>query len=136
MTVRRPTIAAALLGAALLVSSCGDGPGDREATAAAGSSSVSTTAALAAGGSPFCQLLAESDGEVEESYLGSAQHRAQLDRLAAAAPDEVRSDVERFRDHVREFVDPAVPGSADMARYPDDVRAAIGRIADYQEQRC
>ena len=128
-------MAAALLGGALLFSACGDGEVDRKATAAAGSSSTTTTAAQTAG-SRFCQLLAEVDGEVEESYLGSAEHRAQLDRLVAAAPDEVRPDVERFRDHVREFVHPSVPGSADMARYPDDVRAAIGRIADYREQRC
>ena len=134
--MRRPTMAAALFGAALLVAACGDGAGDGEATAAAGSSSTTTTAAQTAGASRFCQLLAEGDGEVEESYLGSAEHRAQLDRLVADAPEEMRPDVERFRDHVREFVDPAVPGSADMARYPDDVRAAIGRIADYREQRC
>ena len=134
--MRRSTMAAALLGAALLVGACGDGKVDRGATAAAGSSSTTTGATPTAGDSQFCHLVAEADGEVEESYLGSAQHRAQLDRLVAAAPDDVRPDVARFRDHVREFVDPSVPGSADMARYPDDVRAAIGRIADYREQRC
>lgn len=135
MTVRRPTIAAALLGVALLVAACGDGEEDGEATAAAGSSST-TAGATPPAPSRFCQLLADADGEVEESYLGSARHRAQLDEFAGAAPDEVRPQVERVRDHVREFVDPAVPGSADMERYPDDVRTAIGRIADYRERRC
>lgn len=133
--MRRSTIAPALLGVALLVAACGSDERNGEATAAAKSSS--TTAAAASGaGSRFCGLLAETDGEVEESYLGSAEHRAELDRLASAAPDEVRADVERFRNHVKEFVNPAVPGSADIERYPSDVRAAIGRIADYREQRC
>lgn len=132
---RRFTITAAVLGAALFVAACGGGEAESESTAAAGRSST-TTSAQTTGGSRFCQLLAETDGEVEEPYLGSTKHRAHLDGLVAAAPDEVRLDVERFRDHVREFVDPAVPGSADIERYPDDVRAAVGRIANYRTQRC
>lgn len=133
--VRRPTITAAMISVALLVAACAGGEADGESAASTVSPSA-TTAAPPAGASRFCQLLAETDGEVKESWVGSAEHRSQLDGLAAAAPDDVRPDVERFRDHVREFVDPGLPGSADAARYPDDVRAAVGRIAEYRSQRC
>ena len=81
-------------------------------------------------------LLAEADGEVEESYLGSADHLARLDGLVAAAPDDVRPDVERFRDHVRTSVSPSAPGSADIDRYPEPVVAAIDRIEQHRADRC
>lgn len=139
---RRATLRAALratvaLGLVLLAVACGRSEEGEEQAAAGDAPSTSTTSAPpAADRGAFCELLVDTAGEVDESYLGSAEHRAQLDGLVAAAPDEVRPDVDRFRDHVREFVDPAVPGSADMERYPGDVQAAVGRIAEYRAQRC
>ena len=134
--LRRSRAAAALLGAALLVAACGEDDPGGGGTAAPDAAPTSTTTSTAAGESRFCALLAETTGEVEESYLGSPEHRAQIDQLAAAAPDEVRPDVERYRDHVHELVDPAIPGSADFERYPADVKAAVGRITAFQQQRC
>lgn len=138
--IRRSRAAAALLGAALIVAACSaddpDGDGTPASDAAPASTTTSTATSTSAGESRFCALLAETTGEVEESYLGSPQHRAQIEQLAAAAPDEVRPDVERFSDHVHEFVDPAIPGSADVERYPADVKAAVGRITAFQQQRC
>lgn len=136
-TLRAALRAAVAVGLVLVGVACGGSEeGDEQAAAGAAPSTSTTSAAPPADRSAFCELLADTAGEVDESYLGSAEHRVQIDRLAAAAPDEVRPDVERFRDHVREFVDPDVPGSADMERYPDDVRTALGRIAEYQAQRC
>ncbi|HVM03367.1 MAG TPA: hypothetical protein VM263_11915 [Acidimicrobiales bacterium] len=117
---------------ALLAAGCGDGQADGEQ---AGPTAAPTSTTTAAGGR-FCAVLAATDGEVEESYLGSPEHLAELDRMVAAAPVDVRPDVEAFRDHVVELVDPAVPGSADMARYPEPVRTAIGRIQAYRDAHC
>jgi len=136
-TLRAALRAAVAVGLVLVGVACGGSEEADDQAAAGGAPSTSTTsAAPPADRSAFCELLADTSGEVDESYLGSAEHRVQLDRLVAAAPDEVRPDVERFRDHVREFVNPAVPGSADMERYPDDVQAAVGRIAEYRAQQC
>ena len=135
-TLRVALRAAVAVGLVLVGVACGGSEEGDEQAAAGGAPSTSTTSSAPADRSAFCELLAETSGEVDESYLGSAEHRAHLDRLVGAAPDEVRPEVERFRDHVREFVDPAVPGSADIGRYPDDVRTAVGRIAEYRAQRC
>ncbi|MFP5375515.1 MAG: hypothetical protein ACLGIO_01870, partial [Acidimicrobiia bacterium] len=129
----RRTVAAAVVGMALLAAGCGDGQAGGEQ---AGPTAAPTSTTTAAGSGRFCAVLAATDGEVEESYLGSPEHLAELDRMVAAAPDDVRPDVEAFRDHVVELVDPAVPGSADMARYPEPVRAAIGRIQAYRDAHC
>lgn len=125
----RRALAGAVVGMALLAAGCGDGQ-------AGGEQAAPTSTTTAAGDSGFCALLAATDGEVEESYLGSPEHVADLDRMVAAAPADVRPDVKAFRDHVVELVDPAVPGSADIARYPEPARAAIGRIQAYRDAHC
>jgi hypothetical protein len=130
---RRAALRATLLGAALLGAACGS---EDDGTAAATGSSTTATTASTAGQTRFCELLAEADGEVEESYLGSADHRAQLDGLVAAAPEDVRPDLELFRDHVRTSVSASAPGSADIANYPDPVVAAIERVQQHRADRC
>ena len=132
---RRAVLRTALLGLAVLAAGCGnadDGDGD----AAAAASTSATSQAGATGHERFCELLAEADGEVEESYLGSADHLARLDGMVAAAPGDVRPDVELFRDHVRRSVSPSAPGSADIDRYPEPVVAAIDRIQQHRADRC
>lgn len=51
----------------------GSGEGDEQASAG-GDPSTSTTSSAPGDRSAFCALLAETSGEVEESYLGSAEH--------------------------------------------------------------
>lgn len=126
---------AALVGVAVLAAACGSAD-DGDGGGAAAASTSTTSQGAAAGQDRFCVLLAEADGEVEESYLGSADHLARLDGLVAAAPDDVRPDVERFRDHVRTSVSPSIPGSADIDRYPEPVVAAIDRIKQHRADRC
>lgn len=130
---RRTVLRAALLGLTLLAAACGSGD---DVDTAGAASTTTTTRAAAAGEAGFCELLAETDGQVEESYLGSAEHLAHLDDLAAAAPDDVRPDVELFRDHVRTSVSPDTPGSADIERYPGPVVAAVDRIQQHRADRC
>ena len=130
---RRAVLRTALLGLAVLAAACGnadDGDG------AAAASTSATSQAATTGQDRFCELLAGADGEVEESYLGSADHLARLDGMVAAAPDDVRPDVELFRDHVRSSVSPSAPGSADIDRYPEPVVAAVDRIQQHRADRC
>ena len=130
---RRTVLGAALLGLAIVTAACGR---EDDGETAAALSSSTTAKAPATVEARFCELLAESDGEVEETYLGSADHLALLDGLVASAPDGVRPDVELFRDHVRTSVSPSTPGSADIERYPAPVVAAIDRIQRHRADRC
>lgn len=129
----RTALRGALLGVVLLAAACGEDGG--EGPQATGTT-VTTAPAAGSGQDRFCDLLAQTDGEVAESYLGSAEHLVALDGLVAAAPAGVLPDVEAYRDHVRTSVRPADPGSADVAGWPAPVNAAIGRIQEHRSAHC
>lgn len=92
--------------------------------------------AAAAGVPPVCAVLADLRGERPPSYVGSAAHRADLARLAAAAPPELVDDVGTFRRHVEQAVTPDDPATQDVAGWPGPVTRAVQRIQAYEASRC
>ncbi|MGH9154819.1 MAG: hypothetical protein ACRD1K_02955, partial [Acidimicrobiales bacterium] len=84
----------------------------------------------------YCGVVDALSGERPDSYEGSDEHLADIDRLLAAAPPQVVADLRIYRDYVADHVDPAVPASHETGNWPPAVRATIGRIVDADARLC
>ena len=85
----------------------------------------------------FCAELALLDGERPESYVGSDEHISDVERLLAASPPEIQSEVERFRDFLASgAVSADAPDSNLHDNWPTEVQAAVTAIADYRAGNC
>ena len=101
--------------------------------------SNSTPATIARGGdlAAFCAQLATNDTDKPESYVGSAEHLAEVTRLAGNAPDAIRPQVEAYQTFLASgAVDPAKPGSSLTESWPPAVQNVIGEIQSYQSANC
>ena len=87
---------------------------------------------------PFCEEYAGLQGEVPESYVGSAEHLADVERLLAVAPDSVSAELVIFRDYLSSGVidSAADPESNSTENWPAEVQAAIGNVQTFWEENC
>lgn len=84
----------------------------------------------------FCAEAADFEEEVPEAYVGSADHVADLRRLATSAPASIRSDVDRLARHFEEDVSPDEPDSQLIENFSGDVIAAIDRVTTFIDDHC
>lgn len=119
MTVRR-TLTALAVALVLVTSACGDDGRDVPAEAKA-----------------FCDEMDRVGGGQPQGYAGSAEHIADIEALVEVAPDDVRDELERYRDALTaqqaHGVDPA---TADAAPDPDAVQADIDAVQEYADTTC
>lgn len=127
----------AALAVTLLLTGCSD---DDAGTDAAGTADTTTaTTALegdAAATAAFCDEAPDPSAEVAESYVGSAEHLDDLQRLRAVSPDEVLDDLDAIISHFEDEVDPADPDSQLMENFPDEVNEATRRVVAFTEEHC
>lgn len=140
---------ALLASAGLVLGGCGgddaDADADQEATTTATDApSTAADAPSTAAEEPatddvaaFCAEMERLDGETTEAYVGSDQHVADIEGLAAVAPDDVRPAVERYRDFLASgAVTADDPSSNETDGWPEDVQADIAEIRDARDARC
>ncbi len=103
-------------------------------SAAPSESTSSGTASVEA----FCAEYATLQGERPESYVGSAEHRADIEGLLAVSPSEVAGNVATFGDYVASGAinSEADPNSNLAENWPTDVQAAIANIQSYATENC
>ena len=86
--------------------------------------------------SEFCARAARA-GERPEAYVGSAEHVRDVEGLAAAAPAEIRAELDVVRELLASGgVDPANPDSNLSETWPAEVQAAVGKVTEYIATHC
>lgn len=130
-------ISSVALVAALAFTGCGDDDSGSNTAGAADSATVTTTlqgdeATTAA----FCDEAPDPAAEVAESYVGSAEHAADLQRLRDVSPDELVEDLDLIIAHFNDRVDPADPDSQLTENFPAVVNEATGRVVAFTEEHC
>jgi len=85
-----------------------------------------------------CAEYAGLQGEVSESYVGSAEHLADVERLLAVAPDSVSAELVIFRDYLSTgAIDSAADPESNLTEnWPAEVQAAIGNVQTFGEENC
>jgi len=114
----------------LVVGSCGS------SGRSSGDGAASSTIALEDSVARFCAVFTTLPTDAPESYVGSAEHLADIERLRAASPPEIRDQVESFRSYVASGNITADPSSKDTANFPPVVRAEIETIRAYGNSNC
>jgi hypothetical protein len=144
---------ASVLGAVVLQVGCGGDDASTSSTHAVADAAVATTegvgstvapapestapAGTTASASVYCERAALLDGERPEAYVGSAQHRADVDGLLAVAPEPVASALRTFAAFLASgAIDPSHPDSNLAENWPVDVQAAIGEIVEFNDATC
>lgn len=96
-----------------------------------------TSTVTAASVRVYCERAALLDGERPEAYVGSVQHRADVDGLLAVAPEPVASALRTFAAFLASgAIDSADPDSNLTENWPADVQAAIGAIVAFNDATC
>jgi hypothetical protein len=85
---------------------------------------------------PFCSLVA-ADADVPETYVGSAEHQADLASMLAPAPAEVRPQLGTLQSYLESgAVDPARPDSQLIDNWPPEVQGAVADLSRYSADTC
>ena len=85
----------------------------------------------------YCDQVALLDGERQEAYVGSAEHRSDVRSLIDVAPDAVIEALRTFFDFLAsDAISPDNPESNVVANWPPEVQQAIGEIDAYNEASC
>ena len=131
----RMTLAA--LAVTLLLNACTDDDADSNSDGAADTSAETIAReGDAPATTAFCDEAPDPSAEVAESYVGSAEHLDDLQRLRAVSPDEVLDDLDAIISHFEDEVDPADPDSQLMENFPDEVNEATRRVVAFTEEHC
>lgn len=129
---RRAT-ALTLLALGTLVSLCGCSSDDTSSPAETVVAATSGTADLSA----YCEQVAALDGERPEDYVGSAEHRADVENLIAVAPEAALDPLKVFSAFLSSgAIVPDDPESNVVENWPAAVRAALGEIAAFNDATC
>lgn len=149
MTRHRPTsfrrwATALSVSCPLVLVACGDSstatgqdvtapPNSVASTTAPAESTTAPTADLSA----FCAELEALDGERPATYVGSAEHVADVERLAQVAPAVVADRIETYRAFLAGgSVDAFDPDSQLTESWPADVQGAISEIVAFADSAC
>lgn len=90
----------------------------------------------AAAATEYCVKMS-SLGEVPESYVGSAQHIADIEELAALAPEPLKPPLQTYAAFLRSGAIKADdPTTKDTENWPPDIQAAVGQLMDYTDTTC
>jgi hypothetical protein len=85
----------------------------------------------------FCAVAAELEGERPEAHVGSAEHVADAEALAAVAPAAVADQAIAYRDFLAGGgVDPEDPDSRLTANWPADIQTAVQELTDFVAATC
>lgn len=85
----------------------------------------------------FCSYTADFDEEQPESYVGSAEHVADIQGMVDVAPEEIRAQAETYLAFlVGGGIDPDDPDTRLTETFPPEVRSAIEDITGYIETTC
>ena len=104
-------------------------------TAGCGNDSTPSGAGAMSSGA-FCAQASELDAETPESYVGSDVHLADLDRLVAVAPVQIRDELVAYRNYVDESVKPFEPDSVLVENWPSDIQVLVADIQRFIADRC
>jgi hypothetical protein len=86
----------------------------------------------------FCKEFTALAGERPESYVGSAEHLADIERLLALAPEPIVGDLAVYRD----FLDSGAidsendPDSNLFENWPNEVQAAVSAVQTLGAEQC
>jgi hypothetical protein len=98
---------------------------------------VDDTAALVDDTVAFCAVAAELEGERPEAYVGSAEHVADAEALAAVAPAAVVDHAIAYRDFLAGGgVDPGDPDSRQTTSWPAGIQTAVQELTDFVAATC
>lgn len=85
----------------------------------------------------YCELMDEVSGERPSSYVGSAQHLADVERVASAAPAAVGDPIETYRAFLASgAVDPSASETQQTENWPAEIQDAIGSIQGFNADNC
>lgn len=84
----------------------------------------------------FCAVVSDLPNDVPESYVGSARHVADLERLVAAAPPAVAEHAEGFQAYVASGSITEDPDTKDIENYPPAVRADVDALRAFVDLHC
>jgi len=84
----------------------------------------------------YCDVLDSVSGVRPDSYSGSGEHLADIDRLLATAPPAVAADLAVYRAFVASSVRPGDSASQDPFAWPAEVLAALARIEAHDARQC
>jgi hypothetical protein len=130
--VRKAAVALVVGIGLVILGSCGS----NATTSGEGDLVGATTASDGASEGRFCAVFGTTASEVPESYVGSPEHLAAIDRLLDASPPAVAGDVETFRTYVASGSITDDPASKDNENFPPEVRRAIDDIRSYAASTC
>ncbi len=133
-----------LLSAALIASvAAGLAACERDEPDASAAAPTTTEAPAPTGDAPaaadpvaFCEAAAPLLVVVPREFVGTDEHVALFDDLAAVAPDELQDDIALLRAHYQDHVSPANPASQDFENFPPDVQEAALRLSGELTDRC
>jgi hypothetical protein len=101
-----------------------------------GAPATTTTTPGSPSAADFCAVYASVPADAPESYVGSAQHLADIERLVAVAPNEIAGQLESFRIFVASGGITDDPASKDTANFPPLIRADVETILVYVDANC
>lgn len=99
-------------------------------------SDAAVTAPSPAAAMEFCDAAAPMLVVVPRDFIGTAEHVAQFDTLAAVAPEDLLPDIQLLRRHYDADVTPADPASQDFDNFPGSVQEAALRLSGELADRC
>ena len=123
----------ATLALSTLVGFGGCSADDASPTTDATVAATSGTADLSA----YCDQVAALNGERPEAYVGSAEHRADVEKLIVVAPEAALGPLKVFSAFLATgVIVPGDPESNVVENWPSAVQAALGEIAAYNDAAC
>jgi len=105
-------------------------------TTGEGAAPIATTASEGATEVTFCSVYATLPSDTPESYVGSPEHLADIERLLDASPPAIAGEVESYRIYVASGNITADPASKDTENFPVLVRQAVEGIQAYASSTC
>jgi hypothetical protein len=93
--------------------------------------------AVGGGSNPFCDVYSGLPTDVSETYVGSAQHIADVDALLVVAPTgPVRTDLSTYRQFLASGAVTSEPSTKDRENWPPAVISATDDIQAYGTTVC
>lgn len=139
-TSRQLALSLALAGSLLLLSGCSDGDEDATTQNTASTPTAPTPDdADGEDGDDLSEFCAEADRQPEvvpETFVGSAEHIAHIEALAAEAPDDIRPELETFRDFLTSGEVTDDPDSNLVENWPAEVAEAAEASREFIAANC
>jgi hypothetical protein len=84
----------------------------------------------------FCAVYASAPTSVPESYVGSEENVAEVERLLEVSPEPVHASVQIVRDHLASGAVTSDPETKLRSNWPPEVQQAIDDLFAYVAANC